>query len=447
MANLVFKFNWDHRPFQLNSAQGKRQFMLPFASGIPNLNPQLSQVQGAGTAAAANIGSADGNVIGVTGILVNCQGAQRLDLGTSASSSATAIEMGSTSVAGNTFIDFHTSGAPTDYDVRLLATGGDMANAGSGILNVTANTTIFNSKLRSLPTFNQVTAGNEAANLYISAGGDIYRTGKTYNSFGLGLTTLQATNSVDLNTANLPSGIYSGQTWTNSGTTSQWQTLLQLNLASDGSNYQTQISFDGNGSDTKLISPSIRRKLGGTWSSWFKFWTQANTTVDANGFIKSSSPIIKLFADSIELNDQAKKQPVEFEKIDVGNYLLKGSLGFAQDGWYIELPKDANGNTVVAVEYSTLENGDISIKTFKRKFDFELAAVVADHENPMDIPLSRWIDIRLYEEAEQIGEEPVPEVPLSETPIDFQPTNLSQAVAAAMNGVEPPEISDTGETP
>ena len=29
--------------------------MLPFASGIPNLNPQLSQVQGAGTAAAANL--------------------------------------------------------------------------------------------------------------------------------------------------------------------------------------------------------------------------------------------------------------------------------------------------------------------------------------------------------------------------------------------------------
>ncbi|HHQ1858072.1 TPA: phage tail protein, partial [Acinetobacter baumannii] len=32
--------------FQLNSAQGKRQFMLPFASGIPNLNPNFSQVQG-----------------------------------------------------------------------------------------------------------------------------------------------------------------------------------------------------------------------------------------------------------------------------------------------------------------------------------------------------------------------------------------------------------------
>ncbi|MNI75034.1 hypothetical protein D3C73_1311570 [compost metagenome] len=116
---------------------------------------------------------------------------------------------------------------------------------------------------------------------------------------------------------------------------------------------------------------------------------------------------------------------------------MKGSLGFASEGWYIEVPKDANGNTVVAVEYSALENGDISIKTYKRKFDIELAAVVADHENPMDIPEGRWIDIRLYE---------VPEEPVSDTPVEFQPTNLSEAVAAALNGVEPPEVSDSNET-
>ncbi|ETQ27054.1 hypothetical protein P653_3561, partial [Acinetobacter baumannii UH15208] len=67
----------------------------------------------------------------------------------------------------------------------------------------------------------------------------------------------------------------------------------------------------------------------------------------------------------------------------------------------------------------------------------------ADHENPMDIPEGRWIDIRLHEEPEP---EPEPEEPLSETPLEFQPTNLSQAVAAALNGVEPPVISDTDAT-
>jgi len=59
----------------------------------------------------------------------------------------------------------------------------------------------------------------------------------------------------------------------------------------------------------------------------------------------------------------------------------------------------------------------------------------------MDIPLTRWIDIRLHEEPE-----PDTEIIPTETPLDFQPTNLSAAVAAAMNGVEPPEISDTDET-
>ncbi len=143
------------------------------------------------------------------------------------------------------------------------------------------------------------------------------------------------------------------------------------------------------------------------WSTWGHLKTSFNTSVDANGFLKSASPVVKLFNDHIELNSDAEKQPIEFKKVDVGEYLLKGSLGFAQEGWYIEVPKDANGNTVVAVEYSTLENGDLSIKTYKRKFDFELAAIVGDHENPMDIPDGRWIDVRLHEEL--VLEETLPD--------------------------------------
>ncbi len=135
--------------------------------------------------------------------------------------------------------------------------------------------------------------------------------------------------------------------------------------------------------------------------------TSANTSVDSNGFIKAASPVVKLFNDHIELNNDAEKQPIEFKRTGVGDYLIKGSLGFAQEGWYIEVPKDANGNTVVAVEYSTLENGDISIKTYKRKFDVEKAAIVADLENPLDIPEGRWIDIRLHEEL--VVEETLPD--------------------------------------
>lgn len=131
-----------------------------------------------------------------------------------------------------------------------------------------------------------------------------------------------------------------------------------------------------------------------------------NTTVDANGFIKAASPIAKLFADKIEPNNEAAEQNIVFQKIDVGHYLIKGSSGFAQEGWYIETPKDANGNILFAVNYEQLENGDIEVKTYKKKFDLESASIVADLENPVDITLNRWIDIRLQEVPK-----PAPEIP------------------------------------
>ncbi len=124
--------------------------------------------------------------------------------------------------------------------------------------------------------------------------------------------------------------------------------------------------------------------------------TTKNTTVDANGFLKNASPIVRLFADKIELNDEAQQQNIEFEKLDVGNYLIKGSSGFAQDGWYIETPKDANGNLLVAVVYGQLENGDISVKTYDYMLNNK-GRIVADTETPLDIPEARWIDLRLQE--------------------------------------------------
>ncbi|HAV4746848.1 TPA: hypothetical protein JIU37_16225 [Acinetobacter baumannii] len=136
-------------------------------------------------------------------------------------------------------------------------------------------------------------------------------------------------------------------------------------------------------------------------------WHTGITTVDANGFIKAASPIVKLFAERIELNDEAAEQPITFEKIDVGHYLIKGSSGFAKEGWYIETPKDANGNILFAVIYQQLENKDIEIKTFKKKFDVESASIIADLDNPVDISTGRWIDIRLQEIPK-----PVPEMPV-----------------------------------
>ena len=146
-------------------------------------------------------------------------------------------------------------------------------------------------------------------------------------------------------------------------------------------------------------SPQFRRasadQSGTLESNYQTFWTTVNTTVDGNGFIKKASPIVKLFADKIESNDEAKLQPITFEKLGVGDYLIKGSLGFAQEGWYIEMPKDANGNVLVAVVYEQLENNDISVKTYAKMFDPDTGDIVANTAKPRDIPSTRWIDLRL----------------------------------------------------
>lgn len=122
--------------------------------------------------------------------------------------------------------------------------------------------------------------------------------------------------------------------------------------------------------------------------------TTANTQVDPNGFIKNASPIVSLYADKIELNDEAKQQKITFEKLGVGDYLVKGSTGFAQEGWYIEMPKDANGNVLVAVVYKQLDNNDISVKTYDYMLN-KKGRIVPDLETPLDIPDTRWIDLRL----------------------------------------------------
>lgn len=122
--------------------------------------------------------------------------------------------------------------------------------------------------------------------------------------------------------------------------------------------------------------------------------TGQNTQVDPNGFIKNASPIVSLYADKIELNDESAQQDITFEKLGVGDYLIKGSTGFAQEGWYIEMPKDANGNVLVAVVYEQLENNDISVKTYDYMLN-KKGRIVPDLETPLDIPETRWIDLRL----------------------------------------------------
>lgn len=127
-------------------------------------------------------------------------------------------------------------------------------------------------------------------------------------------------------------------------------------------------------------------------------YTTANATKDANGFLKGASPVLDMYDGKIDLNHDATEQGgITFEKLGVGDYLIKGSLGFAQEGWYIETPKDANGNVLVAVVYEQLANNNLSIKTYAKRFDDETGDIVANLTKPRDIPDGRFISLRLHE--------------------------------------------------
>ena len=148
----------------------------------------------------------------------------------------------------------------------------------------------------------------------------------------------------------------------------------------------------------------------GLWKAPVSIYSQDNVTKDANGFLKAASPVVDMYDDNIVLNNDATEQGgITFEKLGTGDYLVKGSLGFAQEGWYIETPKDANGNILVAVVYEQLENNDISIKTYAKRFDDETGDIVANLAKPRDIPDGRFISLRLHE----LPKEP-PVMPMSE---------------------------------
>jgi hypothetical protein len=145
-------------------------------------------------------------------------------------------------------------------------------------------------------------------------------------------------------------------------------------------------------------------------------WGSSNTSVDAQGNIKVASPVIKVFADHVELNDES--EGVELEKLSTGRYKLKGTLGMNSDaswGGYnggLVAPLGINGLELLWVDYKVLSDGDIIIETNYRKHSDLPPPVLLKRlitypefmdENgdelesyaPVDIPNGHWIDVRV----------------------------------------------------
>ncbi|MEX9611394.1 hypothetical protein AB7Y92_15090 [Providencia manganoxydans] len=174
------------------------------------------------------------------------------------------------------------------------------------------------------------------------------------------------------------------------------------------------------------------RVIGGYDAADFTYnlWTDRNTTKDSNGNLKAASPIVKVFADHIELNEES--EGVELEKLGTGRYKLKGVLGMNSDASWggihggMVIPNGINNLPLVWGSFDVLPDGDIIIETRYRKHELnerqeaerlmtypeflkdelvevdteegkkeKLLKVEREDYEYCDIPNGHWIDVRV----------------------------------------------------
>lgn len=162
----------------------------------------------------------------------------------------------------------------------------------------------------------------------------------------------------------------------------------------------------------------LEKTINGTFLASVRLWHTGNTTVDGNGYLRTASPIVKLFADgSSELN--AESEGVVTERIGTGRYRISGCLGLNSDlAWGgveggIVGPRCRNGLERLWIDYDVEQDGSIVIRTYHRTHPN--AMLFARNEldgyaegDPIDVPTDTFLSIRVQmPEREEIPYVPV----------------------------------------
>lgn len=143
-----------------------------------------------------------------------------------------------------------------------------------------------------------------------------------------------------------------------------------------------------------------------------ELWHSHNTTVDANGFLKRASPVVKIFKDGdYETNDESAG--VTVTRLDVGQYLIEGCEALNSDAAWggidggFEIPTDRNKQPLIWLDYEVNADGSVLVKTYHRThlsapaFARNECAGLADGD-PIDIPADQFICVRVEMPASSI---------------------------------------------
>lgn len=183
--------------------------------------------------------------------------------------------------------------------------------------------------------------------------------------------------------------------------------ICDFHSSSLGGDYDARIRVDG-GSATSgqgllsITASKISSIMGGTTRSMTSIPSTYSgiCTVDANGFVKAASPIIDLRGDgTFTANEEAAG--VTVERLAVGHYKLTGTLGLNADPtWWISIPQDVNGQSLIWVDYTIDVSGDIEVFTYHRVHPDSpaFARNIIDgvqNGDPIDIPSGKYVSLRV----------------------------------------------------
>ncbi|MDB9567297.1 hypothetical protein OW293_011895, partial [Providencia rettgeri] len=148
----------------------------------------------------------------------------------------------------------------------------------------------------------------------------------------------------------------------------------------------------------------FRYYRNGKFNDWGKVYTTFNTTKDSNGNLKGASPIVRVFANDVDPNEEA--EGVTLKKLHTGIYQLHGVLGLHSDASWgginggITIPCGINQLPLVYALYDVLEKGkphpfDGRIVEPDEDGDIVLYTTYRQHDLPQNIQYERF---KLYPE-------------------------------------------------
>lgn len=241
--------------------------------------------------------------------------------------------------------------------------------------------------------------GSSATRNAYSSSGDMLSVG----DFGLG-STVSGEGRSDTITHMFSSGANSGASQPTSG--DGWCHFV----IAASSYYRAQLSIKYSEGNARAF---ILNRTGTTSGGWTELYTTANTTKASDGTLKAASPVARIVAsrEACQRADIAEDgfawcgcgtanteaEGISLSRLDVGVYVLAGSVGLASEGWQLLPPMDPGGmGELGVVEAEQTESGGLTVRLFKRKYMLnDEGEIVKTKGAAMDVPSNSWIDVRL----------------------------------------------------